>query len=216
MPDSLKTLEKYLPDDTANNVLHMLLTGGVKFVISRERKTRLGVYRPATRNLPHRISVNHNLNKYEFLFTFLHEYAHYQTYIRYGRRHKPHGPEWRAAFRELVMPFLTRKVFPPDLEQGIMEHFSKPGITDCSDRQLRELFGRYDPDCGKPVKSLYPTVDMLPLNSRFALPDGRQFIKLKLRRTRYTCLCCDDNRLYIFGPKVQVILVSEPEHAANR
>jgi SprT protein len=40
------------------------------------RSSKLGDYRPPQRGLPHRISVNHNLNQHEFLITLIHEMAH--------------------------------------------------------------------------------------------------------------------------------------------
>lgn len=167
--------------------------------------SKLADFRPATAAQPHRISVNHDLNKFEFLFTLMHELAHFEAFRLYGRKHKPHGPEWRNLFRSLINSYLERKVFPPDLEQGILAHFNRRGVTDCSDVHLRELFKRYDTNTSANHTPERPTVDMLPINSRFTLPDGRQFIKLELRRKRFSCYCYNEKRMYVFGPKVPVI-----------
>lgn len=199
------SLEQYLPRGTAEAVFEMLRTGKIALRIVRQRKTKLGDFRPATSTRPHRISVNNDLNPYEFLFTLLHELAHHQTFVRYGRHHKPHGAEWRAVFADIIKPFLMQKVFPPELEQDINAHFEKNGITHCSDAHLRESFGRYDSPKDPEEDLQWPTVDMLPLNSKFAVADGREFIKLALRRKRFTCFCYNNKRLYIFGPKVRVI-----------
>ncbi len=203
------TLEKYLPPGTAPIILEKLKTGGIYLRITRKRSSKLGDFRPATNTQPHRISVNHDLNPYEFLFTLLHELAHYEAFLRYGRRHKPHGQEWKSIFGQIVQPYIECKVFPPDLEQGIMRHFSYKGITDRSDHELHNLFKRYDPPSTSRNARELPTVDMLPINSLFAIHDGRQFIKLELRRKRFSCYCYNNKRMYVFGPKVPVIPLDE-------
>ncbi|HMM11197.1 MAG TPA: SprT-like domain-containing protein [Bacteroidales bacterium] len=209
MDKGIHVLDKHLPAGTAPAIYEKLEAGKVFLRITRKRASKLGDFRPATRTMPHRISVNHDLNPYEFLFTLLHELAHHEAYVRYGRRHKPHGPEWRAIFGDLVKPYLGQNIFPPDLEQGIIEHFSKAGITDCSDSKLRDLFKRYDPQPEPGSASTLPTIDMIPLNCRFAIPDGRQFIKLAIRRKRFSCYCYTDKRMYVFGPKVHVMVLDQ-------
>lgn len=208
MDRDIALLENHLPPETAAGVLEALRTRMIFLRIKPKRSSKLADFRPATRTLPHRITMNHDLNKYEFLFTLMHELAHYEAFKLYGRKHKPHGTEWRNLFRSLINPYLERNVFPPDLEQGILAHFGRKGLTDCSDGQLHELFKRYDKPSDGHNKPEQPTVDMLPLNSRFALPDGRQFIKLKLRRKRFSCYCYNDKRMYVFGPRVPVIPVN--------
>lgn len=205
MDKDLARLEKHLPAGTAPEILEKLKAGGIYLRISPKRSSKLGDFRPASRTQPHRISVNADLNPYNFLFTLLHELAHYEAYMRHGRHHKPHGEQWKAIFGQLVKPYIESKVFPSDLEQGLIRHFGTKGITDRTDSELHDLFRRYDPISNRDNEPNLPTVDMLPLNSRFAIRDGRQFIKLKLRRKRYSCYCCTDKRLYIFGPKVRVL-----------
>jgi hypothetical protein len=209
MDKELHLLEKHLPPGAAAEVLNALRLAKVFLRITRKRRTKLGDFRPATPKRPHRITVNQDLNPYEFLFTLLHELAHHEAFLRYGRKHKPHGPQWKAIFSSMVQPFLQKKVFPADLEQSIIEHFEKEGITDCSDSSLREAFHRYDTYNEHDQNPKLPTVDLLPFNSKFALPDGRQFIKLELRRKRFSCYCFDNKRFYVFGPKVQVIPINE-------
>lgn len=209
MDKNIEVLQNYLPAGTAQSVLEKLRAGGIQLHIKPKRNTKLGDFRPATRTKPARISINHDLNPYEFLFTLLHELAHHEAFVRYGRRHKPHGPEWKGIFAQLVKPYLNQKVFPPELEQGIIRHFARNGKTDNSDPDLRALFKKFDPPREHDDGPKLPTVDMLPLNSRFAIPDGRIFIKLGLRRKRFSCYCYTDKRMYVFGPKVQVIPLDE-------
>lgn len=45
--------------------------------------------------------------------TLLHEYAHLVVYHRFGRRAKPHGPEWRAVMNALGLSPERTHSYPP-------------------------------------------------------------------------------------------------------
>jgi SprT protein len=60
----LQTLENFLPPGCTEEVLHFLNQYGVQLTISRKRASILGDYRFADNGIPHRISVNGNLNPY--------------------------------------------------------------------------------------------------------------------------------------------------------
>ena len=83
--------------------------------VSPSRATKLGDYRSATATMPHRISVNGDLNKYAFLVTLVHEFAHYTTYVSNKRWLKPHGAYWKREYAQAMTPFLSGRVFPADL-----------------------------------------------------------------------------------------------------
>ena len=73
--------------------------------------TRLGVFIPkhAGKNL---IKINRDLNQYSFLITLVHELAHASIWIKFGRRVKPHGDEWKSEFQRMMLPFLNPDFFP--------------------------------------------------------------------------------------------------------
>ena len=58
--------------------------------------------------------VNEDLNRFAFLVVLVHEFAHYATFQKY-RRHEPHGAEWKAEYKRLMRPLLSREVFPADV-----------------------------------------------------------------------------------------------------
>ena len=82
----------------------------------------LGDYRNAVNGKNHRVTVNGNLNTYAFLITLLHELAHLLAYEQYGNRIFAHGKEWKSIYGKLLHDFLSRKIFPEDIER----RFSNP------------------------------------------------------------------------------------------
>ena len=79
----LHDLAEFLPEGSFDHVVQYLYQYKVHLTVARSRKTVLGDYRHAFRGNNHRISVNGNLNKYEFLITLLHELAHLLTFEQY-------------------------------------------------------------------------------------------------------------------------------------
>ena len=82
----LLQLQSYLPEGSFEDVHYYLQHYKVHLTITRQRQSILGDYRHAYEGKAHRISINGNLNKYNFLITLLHELAHLFTYERYGHR----------------------------------------------------------------------------------------------------------------------------------
>lgn len=73
------------------------------FVAAKPRRTRLGDFR-AQLGYRERITVNVNLNPYNFLITYLHEVAHLEVYRKYKRRQPPHGKAWKIIFLDYLFP----------------------------------------------------------------------------------------------------------------
>ena len=71
----LDALRHYLPEGTFEPVVQLINLYKVHLTVTKERKSVLGDYRHAGMGSNHKISVNGNLNKYEFLITLLHELA---------------------------------------------------------------------------------------------------------------------------------------------
>ena len=71
------------------------------FIVSKTRDSKLGDYRFSPQK-GHQITVNHNLNPYSFLVTYLHEVAHLLTYQTYKNKVLPHGNEWKKAFHDVL------------------------------------------------------------------------------------------------------------------
>lgn len=194
------TLSKYLPDEAIMPVFELIEQHHVQLRISRARRTKLGDYRPTHRGEPHRISINHNLNKYSFLITLIHEIAHLVVHERYGFKVKPHGVEWKMAYKELMQPFLTLNIFPPDLNRVLNKFLKNAKASSYSSTELVRLLRAYDEEQlpGIPIEEI-------AINSIFKTLNNQQYKVIEKRRKRYKCLNLDNRRLYLFDPLVQVI-----------
>lgn len=209
MQDFSEQLRKYMPASAAPVISRWINDSGCVFRISRSRTSKLGDYRPPHGGKGHRISVNHNLNPYAFLITTVHEFAHLKTWNTYKNKVKPHGPEWKSDFRQLMRPFIQSGMFPNDIQQAIVRYLDNPAASSCTDLQLYRTLKRYDVP-GEPVQ----TVEQLPANTMFALKNGRVFQKKEKIRKRYRCIEVKTQRVYLFSPIAEV-MVLEGDKAAG-
>lgn len=194
-------LADYIPENAIPIALNWLENSNVQLRITKSRSSKLGDYRPPLLKKFHRISVNHNLNKYNFLLTFVHEYAHLKNWDQFQRNVKPHGVEWKKAFRELMQPFLEKDIFPADLKPVIVKFLKNPNSSSMNTRltiKLREYDKIRD----------YLTLEELSYNSHFRIYNGIVFEKLEKMQKRFKCRRIDNNRIYMVSPIIQVIPVT--------
>ena len=83
MKGNIELLNKYLPENTGKIFADWIIKYGIYIRITGNRATKHGDYRPPGRNKYHSITINHNLNKYAFLITFVHEMAHLLVWMQY-------------------------------------------------------------------------------------------------------------------------------------
>lgn len=193
-------LQDYIPEESVLAVLDFLNISNVQLKITKSRSTKLGDYRPPIRSKFHRISINHDLNKYHFLITLIHEFAHLNTWEAYNRKVKPHGKEWKQTYRELMAPYLNETVFPEDI-LNILFKFLKNPTSSSVDTELTKKLREYD--TGK----AYFTLEELPDDSIFKIHNGIIFKKLERIRKRYKCKRMDNNRIYLISPIMEVVPV---------
>ena len=193
-------LLNYIPEKSVLPVLDFLNTSNVQLKITKSRSTKLGDYRPPIQTKFHKISVNHDLNKYNFLITLIHEFAHLKVWEEYKRKAKPHGGEWKQKFRELMEPYLNESVFPKDI-LNVLYRFLKNPTSSSIDTELTKKLREYDN--GKE----YFTLEELPDDSLFKIYNGIIFKKLERIRKRYKCKRMDNNRIYLISPIMEVIPV---------
>lgn len=198
----LNQLESYLPPGSFAFVLEYLQKYRVRLTIAKERKSMLGNYRHKTGNRNHQISVNGNLNPHSFLITLLHELAHLLTFEQYGRGVKAHGPEWKFNFSEILEFFLSKQIFPEDVEEGLKNSLKKPAASSCADEGLYRILRKYDFQ-----KTGFRLIEDIPEESRFRLPDGRVFKKGVKLRKRYKCTELETAKDYLFSPVYEVELL---------
>lgn len=193
-------LSKYLPEAAVGEVLNWIENSNVQLNISRRRTTKLGDYRAPVKVRYHKISVNHDLNKYHFLLTFVHEFAHLRTWEKYRDTVKPHGNEWKQCFRQLMEPFLNDAVFPAVLLPVLKQYLKNPSSS-TSNGSLLKYLRKYD------QHNNYLTLEDIPNRSVFVIHNGFTFQKLEKLRKRYKCKRLDNNRIYLVSPLMKVDLL---------
>ena len=140
----LLQLQDYLPENSFEEVHHYLQHYKVHLTVTRQRQSILGDYRHAHHGQAHRVSVNGNLNKYSFLITLLHELAHLFTYERFGHKVQAHGKEWKNEFSRILAQFLSKKIFPGDVETALLKTLTNPAASSCGDENLLRVLRNYD------------------------------------------------------------------------
>ena len=200
----MQALATYLPENTFEPVVQFIHEYKVHLTVTKKRKSVLGDYRhsgiPGTN---HRISINGNLNKYEFLITLLHELAHLLTYEQYKNRVEPHGKEWKNHYGRLLIDFVQRKIFPTDIELALQKSILNPAATANGETDLMLILRSYNTT----QKVGFVPISQLPDEALFATEDGRVFKKIGKRTKRFQCLEIKTGRHYIFSALSEVKLL---------
>ena len=195
----LKALAAYLPANSFEQVANYLHQYKVHLTITRERQSVLGDYRNAVNGKNHRVTVNGNLNTYAFLITLLHELAHLLAYEQYGNRIYAHGKEWKSIYGKLLQDFLSRKIFPEDIEHALQQSMHDPAASSCAEESLMRVLRRYD----KRAENVR-LLEELPFGSFFKTSDGRIFQKGQQLRKRFRCKEHKTGVEYLFSPVFEV------------
>jgi SprT protein len=196
-------LIKYLPERAVAPCLQLIKESGVNLKIVNKRVTRHGDYRRLPNGM-HQITINATLNKYRFLITLVHEIAHLAAFVKYGRRIKPHGLEWKRTFQYLMLPFLRPEIFPSILLPHLAKHFRNPKASSDTDAVLSLALKEFD----------FQTTDLtyvfeLPLGSVFRIYNGKLFRKGNKRVKRFECVEVVSGKVYLFQPNAEVELIKE-------
>jgi SprT protein len=166
--------------------------------ITRTRQTKVGDF-TSKKSIAHpRITLNHELNSYLFLITYVHEVAHLRVHLQYGNRVDPHGEEWKARFKALMEPVLTAEIFAEDVYNELQRHMVNPKASSFADSDLTKVLRRYDAGAAH-----YATLSDIPEGSIFRF-QGRFFKKGKIRRTRVLCHEVKSKRDYLVPADVLV------------
>lgn len=200
----VKILTEYMPEKAALLIAEWIDKYKCEFKITKSRESKFGDYRAPYQGAGHRISVNHNLNRYAFLITTVHEFAHLLTYNQWKSRVKPHGTEWKNNFKRMMIPFFEMTIFPLDIEKALAKYLKNPAASSCTDQGLFSVLKKYD------VKqdSEYVNISEITENQIFEIKTGRKFKKLTRNRTRYKCLEISTGKIYLFSPAAEVKAIS--------
>ena len=115
----LHALANYLPEGAFEPLVQLIHQYKVHLTVTRERKSVLGDYRHPFLGSNHKITVNGNLNKFEFLITLLHELAHLLCFEQYRNRVEAHGKEWKNIYGNLLKAFIDLDLFPEDIKKSL-------------------------------------------------------------------------------------------------
>jgi len=168
------------------------------FIISKKRDTKLGDFRFAP-NKGFQITVNHNLNPYAFLVTYLHEVAHLITYQRFKNKVNPHGQEWKDAFLELFAPLLDSELLPTELVRVLEAYLKNPVASSNGYTPLVEVLKQFDIHADDTAILLFNLAEGTKFRLKNLLLE-----KGKLRRTRYICQEIHTGKLYLVAKNAQV------------
>jgi SprT protein len=209
-PENLReAIKKYVPEEVVDVCVEWITTHRISVRIKKTRQSKFGDYHAPRDGNSHRISINHELNRYAFLITFTHEVAHLLCYIRHGNRPMPHGSEWKHEFRNLLVPFIYKDVFPVDVKDALLRYLKDPAASSCTDIHLQKILSRYDQR-----KEGVVLLDELDEGALFRIWNGKTFIKGKKLRKNFECYEAKRRHKYFMYPLMEVTPVEEQIHAA--
>ncbi len=191
-------LRKYLPEKSVDLVARWIIEFDFKLKIKKERSTRLGDYTAPRNGMNHIITVNHNLNKYAFLITLVHEVAHLVTWNQHRDRVSPHGQEWKNNFKILIQPFLNTDIFPLEVFAALRRYMSNPAASSCTDQHLLKTLKLHDEQNG------HVFLEYLPQNTVFLYNGTRVFQKGEKIRKRFRCREISTGAIYLFNALAEV------------
>lgn len=191
-------LKKHIPEASISLVIELLNKYPHKLKIVNQRQTKHGDFR-MLKNRMYQITVNINLNKYQFLLTFIHEIAHLVTHINY-KRVQPHGKEWKRTFQHLMLPFLDPEIFPNELLPHLANYLKNPKASSDSDVHLSLAMKQYS------EKSDKSFIFEVPIGKKFEYKN-KVYLRGNKRRTRYECIETHSKRSYLFNQNVEVLIL---------
>lgn len=200
----LQALANYLPDNCFNQVVAYIKHYNIHLLVSKQRKTVLGDYKHAAGWGNHKISINGNLNKYEFLITFLHELAHLLTWEQFKNKVEPHGKEWKYYYSQLLQHFIAFNIFPANIVQALQKSIINPAATANGEVALLKVLRTYNVN----KKPGFITIDEVPNGAYFTTEKGKVFQRIKKRRKRIECVAVDTQLRYSFSELAEVKLVN--------
>ncbi|MCR9251859.1 MAG: SprT-like domain-containing protein [bacterium] len=196
----LPVFQRFLPEGAAKYCFGLWMELGFEFKITKARKTKLGDFRFDPRTNKSTITVNHNLNPYAFLVTYLHEVAHHITHQEYGRKVMPHGKEWKDNFKKVSLPVLTPEVLPDEVLRALAGYLKNPAATSCTDPNLTRVLNGYSSQDNETL-----LMD-LPIGSYFQFKN-KIYKSLEKKRTRLVCQEHKSGRRYLINGAAQVMKV---------
>ncbi len=197
-------LQQKVPAEAAEYCYKLWEENPFSFTIARTRSSCFGNY--ILRNGSHKITVNHDLNTYAFLLTYIHEVAHMHTQLQKTNPRKkiqPHGIEWKYNFQKLMQPVMQQSIYPEIILKPLTEYMTNPAASSVGYAPLQEALRSFDErqEEGIPLSQV---LDNQWFEFRKAI-----FQKLEMRRTRVLCVERKSKRRYTIMAVAKVKLISD-------
>jgi SprT protein len=187
----LAILQQHLPEHAISYCFNLWNERPFALKITKSRQTKVGDFTSKSDALHPRITLNHDLNPFTFLITYIHEVAHLHVFLQYRNRVDPHGNEWKVTFQKLLQPVLTPEIFPEQILGVLTRHMQNPKASSFADSVLTRALRNFDKGSNTNI-----VLADLPEGSTFHL-NGRYFTKGKLKRTRILCKETKSKRNYL-------------------
>ncbi|CAM1353085.1 SprT-like domain-containing protein [Tenacibaculum insulae] len=193
-----KTLVKYIPEKAIPLVEYLINEHKINLKIVNQRETKHGDFRTFA-NGQTQITVNNNLNEYQFLLTLVHEIAHHVTHKKFGRV-QPHGKHWKTVFQHLMLPFLQPDIYPKKILPYLANYLKNPKASTDTDVHLSLALRDGKAENGKNF------IFEIPINGTFQFKNTL-YKRGSKRRTRYECVNLTNKRVYLFNQNAEVLLI---------
>lgn len=208
-------LRKYIPEHAVGVIAEWIVGYNFKLKIKKSRSSKEGDYTPPHKGRNHLITINHDLNKYAFLITLIHEIAHLIAWEKHKGKVNPHGSEWKSEYSRLINYFLLKnssvpdpeKIFPHEIFLALKRHMIRPSAASCSDLHLSRVLKKFDSDEGVYL------LEKIEAGAAFRISGSRSkhaseiFIKGEKRRTRFNCFHARTKREYLIHALCRVVLI---------
>jgi SprT protein len=192
------TLKQHVPEPALDYCFALWKNNPFELKTTKTRQSKVGDFTGRKDTRYQKITLNHDLNPYLFLMTYIHEVAHLHVYVRMGNKVDPHGDEWKRTFQNLFTPLLAQEVFPEPLLLELLKHMGNPKASSFADSDLTKAFRSYDKNAEQHI-----CLSDLPEGSTFQF-QKRYFKKGKLKRTRIVCREVNSKRNYLIPADVLV------------
>lgn len=194
-------LSRYLPANTLDYCVNLWVNHPFHFTVTKKRSSRYGDYTYNSVKKEHTITVNGDLNPYAFLITYLHEYAHLLTGLRFGYKISSHGVEWKSIFKEVAQYVLQPGVLPEELRLVLTKHMRNPKASSSGDTQLVLALRQYDKN------NFAIPLMMVEKGSSFSF-NQKIYQMMEKRRTRVLCKELGEGKLYLIHKAALVEIIS--------
>ena len=208
-------LKKYIPEKSIDTIVEWIYKYDFKLKVKKSRSSKIGDYTAPQNGTNHVITVNHDLNKYSFLVTLVHEIAHLVTWEKHKGKVFAHGDEWKSEYSKLLSHFLQmntildeeEKIFPPDISSALKMHVNSPSAASCSDLNLSRVLEKYNDDNDSIL------LERIAHGTSFRIMQAKNkiskeiYIKGEKRRTRFKCIHSHTRKEYLIHALTKVVLI---------